>query len=60
MLQLNYSLFALSYYVVTVNNIMCFTNGLGFFPALLPLSRLFSSISPFSAVYLFVKSIQWL
>lgn len=27
MLQLNYSLFALSYYVVTVNNIMRFSNG---------------------------------
>lgn len=27
MLQLNYSLFALSYYVVTVNNIMHFSNG---------------------------------
>lgn len=29
MLQLKYSLFALSYYVVTVNNIMHFSNGLG-------------------------------
>ena len=29
MLQLNDSLFALSYYVVTVNNIMHFSNGLG-------------------------------
>jgi len=29
MLHLNYSLFALSYYVVTVNNIMHFSNGLG-------------------------------
>lgn len=29
MIQLNYSLFALSYHVVTVNNIMHFSNGLG-------------------------------
>lgn len=58
MLRLNYSLFALSYYEVTVNNIMHFSNGLGVFSVLLPLARLFSSISPFSVVYLFTKSLE--